>query len=96
MECKNTDYTNIHMLGPIKDKLGLKVTGFSVSPMNSAKSVFDRLADPTKPDAKNTLGTYVWASQRSLPWQSTDSIQDITSISRAYPSWIKLQDIWTV
>jgi hypothetical protein len=41
---------NIHMLRPIRDKLGLNSQAYTLGSVNVAKSMLDRLAEPSKSD----------------------------------------------
>lgn len=84
---------NIHVLRLIKDKVGLRVTVYTVPPASVEKPMLDRLADSSKPDVKNTSDIYAWASQRSPLWQSIDLKQGTSLISAAPPSWVRPQDI---
>jgi hypothetical protein len=86
---------NMHMLRPIKDKLGLKIADIYCVPCECCKVYVGQTGRSIETRYKEHE-THVWASQRSPLWQSINLIRDTTSISRAYPSCIRPWDTWTV
>jgi hypothetical protein len=86
---------NIHMLRPIKDKLGLKLAGVCCVPCKCGKVCVGQTDRSIETRCKEHMRHVRLSQPEKCTWQSIDLIQNITLISRAYPSRIKLQDMWT-
>lgn len=79
-----TIYIPIHMLRPMRDKLGPKVWGMYCVQCKNSKVYVYRWAEPSRPPVRNVWNTHTWASHRNSLLQMTDLKQDPMMTSNTF------------